>query len=364
MTTGQVGLVYIFYSYAREDKKLRDRLEKHLSILKCQNLVSHWHNVEIDAHQEWQDSNNLYLDMANIILLLLSPGFMASDRSYNMQMKRVLNRHETGEARVIPVLLRPVYWQETPFAKLKILPSNARPVVKWRDRDEAFVNVIEELQKVIRELTAEIQTRGVEIFELKRLRDDPLEQESLEDFDEDAPRSISRVFPSPPGDFKESTYPYRGHLEAGTDHYYKEALDAYNRSLRHWPEKADAALYAHKAGIQFALKLYAEAEATYTQALHLAPGSAELYRGRARAFYALDRFTDALADYATAITLEPGDAYTHYSHALVLHALKDLPRARAAYAQAIALDPRIAETYQDDEYALLEPPGVYFPVTP
>ncbi len=339
MTAGQVGLIYIFYSYAREDKKLRDRLEKHLSILKCQHLVAQWHNVEIDAQQEWQDSVSSYLDMADIILLLLSPGFIASDRAYNMQVKRALQRHETGEAQVIPVLLRPVFWQETPFAKLKMLPSNARPVVKWRDRDEAFVNVIEELQKVIRELADldmnDEQTRSYEIFELKRLKD-YAEQE--------LPRNFS---------------PYHESLRPGTDHYYKEALHAYNRELRRSPGRADADLYTHKADIQFALRLYAQAEATYTQALHLTPGRAELYRGRARALYALNRFTDALADYEAAITLEPGDAYTYYSCAIILHALNDLPRARAAYARAITLDPRIAETYQDDEYALPEPPDLY-----
>ncbi len=346
MTAEQVGLVYIFYSYAREDKKLRDRLEKHLSILKCQDLVAQWHNVEIDAQQEWQDGINPYLDRADIILLLLSPDFMASDRSYNIQVKRALERHEIGDARVIPVLLRPVYWQETPFAKLKILPSNARPVVKWRDRDEAFVNVIEELQKVIHELSIlnvkDEQTRSFEFF-------DP------------APRIDPFVLPE---DVNEAIATYRRHPEVDTARYYKEALNAYNQVLRRSPGRADAALYARKADIQFALRLYTEAEATYTQALSLAPGNAELYRGRARAVYTLGRFTDALADYSAAITLEPGDAYTYYSCAIVLHALKDFPRARAAYAQAIALDPRISETYQDDEYALPESLDSYPLVNP
>lgn len=343
MTAGQVGLVYIFYSYAREDKKLRDRLEKHLSILKRLYLIAQWHNVEIDAQQEWEDSVDSYLDVADIILLLLSPGFMASDRSYNIQVKGALKRHEMGNARVIPVLLRPVFWQETPFAKLKMLPSNARPVVTWRDRDAAFVDVIQELQKVIRELadlnTHDVQTRSFEFFELKGT-EEKFKQKSPEDLYKTLPEVI--IGAPPP--------------EASTDRYYKEALNAYNQFLRLSPGRADATLYAHKAGIQFALKLYTEAEATYTQALHLAPGSAELYRGRARALYALGRFTDALADYATAIALEPGDTYTYYSCAIVLRALKDFPRARAAYAQAIVLDPRIAETYQDDEYALPEPP--------
>lgn len=53
-----------------------------------------------------------------------------------------MERHERGEARVIPVILRSVVWQGAPFGKLQALPPGAKPVKKWRDTDEAFSRVV------------------------------------------------------------------------------------------------------------------------------------------------------------------------------------------------------------------------------
>ena len=73
---------------------------------------------------------------------------MASDYCYKNEMKQAMERHERGEARVIPILLRPGIWQETPFGKLQVLPRNARTVTEWRDRDKAWSAIAQGIEQV------------------------------------------------------------------------------------------------------------------------------------------------------------------------------------------------------------------------
>jgi len=96
-----------------------------------------------------------HLESADIILLLISPDFLASDYCYDIEMGRAIERHKQGSARTIPILLRPVHWHNMPFAQLQVLPSNGLPITKWSDRDDAFHDIIGSIHQVI----AERQTR-------------------------------------------------------------------------------------------------------------------------------------------------------------------------------------------------------------
>ena len=145
--------INVFYSYAHEDEKLRNELEKHLRILKRQGQIISWHDRQIGAGKEWAREIENYISTAQIILLLVSPDFMDSDYCYSIEMKRAMERYERGEARVIPIILRPVYWQKAPFGKLQPLPANGKPVTRWQNRDEAFWDISLGILKIVEELT-------------------------------------------------------------------------------------------------------------------------------------------------------------------------------------------------------------------
>jgi len=70
---------------------------------------------------------------------------------YGVEMKRALERHDQGKARVIPIILRPVNWQETAFSKLQVLPQDAIPVTRWSSRDEAFSNIAMSIEKNVKD---------------------------------------------------------------------------------------------------------------------------------------------------------------------------------------------------------------------
>jgi hypothetical protein len=133
--------IQIFFSYAREDEELRNEVVKQLVLLERQHIIAHWHDCNISAGKDWAHEINERLKAADIILLLVSSDFMATDYCYELEMRRALERHEAGETYVIPVLLRPVDWRSAPFGKLQALPQNSVPIVLWPNRDEALLDV-------------------------------------------------------------------------------------------------------------------------------------------------------------------------------------------------------------------------------
>jgi tetratricopeptide (TPR) repeat protein len=144
--------IEVFLSYAHRDERLRAALDSHLSLLKRDGTIAVWHDRMIDAGGEWRQEIDAHLDSAQIVLALVSPSFLASDYCYELEMTRVLARHDAGEARVIPVILRPVDWQTSPLGSLQALPTNAKPVASWKDRDAALADVADGVRRVAKEL--------------------------------------------------------------------------------------------------------------------------------------------------------------------------------------------------------------------
>jgi internalin A len=148
----QTQAVRLFYSYSHKDESLRNELETHLKLLQRQGIIESWYDRDIEAGDEWKRKMDDNLERADIILLLVSADFIASDYCYEIEMKRALERHESGEARVIPVVVRDVNWRAAPFSKLQALPKDAQAVTKWPDKDSAWRNVSEGIEKVARQM--------------------------------------------------------------------------------------------------------------------------------------------------------------------------------------------------------------------
>src|SRR5437660_5533170 len=143
------GAATLFYSYAHTDEALREQLEKHLSLLQRQGLLSTWHDRAIQPGNTWAREIDDHLNQAEIILLLVSASFLASDYCYENEMRRALERHQRGEARVIPIILHPCDWSSAPFSKLQALPRNARPITTWANQEEAFADVARHLHHIL-----------------------------------------------------------------------------------------------------------------------------------------------------------------------------------------------------------------------
>lgn len=140
--------IEVFVSYAHEDKVLLQALEKYLLLLKKQGLIEDWYDQDINAGTEWEWEARRHLERANIILLLVSPDFLASDHCYSTEIRRVMDLHKRGRAFAIPIILRPVEWRGTVFGGLQALPTGGKPITTWSDRDLAFLDAVQGIRRV------------------------------------------------------------------------------------------------------------------------------------------------------------------------------------------------------------------------
>ncbi len=150
----QAKEIEVFFSYAHEDEALRDKLETHLKTLQRQRIIRQWHDRQIGAGKEWAGEIDQHLESAQIILLLVSADFIASDYCFDKEVKRAMERHRTGTARVIPVILRAVDLDGVPFNQLQSLPRDRIPVTSWRNQDEAFTDIAKGIRAVVKEIVS------------------------------------------------------------------------------------------------------------------------------------------------------------------------------------------------------------------
>jgi hypothetical protein len=150
----------VFCCYAREDQPYLLLLKKHLKPLERRGLITVQADIDVSPGEEWEKKISYYLNTAQMLLLLISPDFMNSEYCYSKEMMRAMERHECGETRVIPIMLRSILWYESPFAKLQMLPTNAAPVIShyWQMPDDAFLDVAKGIRKAAEELLSRSYT--------------------------------------------------------------------------------------------------------------------------------------------------------------------------------------------------------------
>lgn len=142
----------LFFSYSHRDEALRDELEIHLAALKRQGIIEAWHDRRIGAGEEFDHEISEHLEDTDIILLLMSPYFIASDYCYDVEMQRAMERHKVGEARVIPVILHPCDWHTLPFGKLLATPKDGKPISKFPNIHDGFLEVVQAIRKAAEEM--------------------------------------------------------------------------------------------------------------------------------------------------------------------------------------------------------------------
>src|SRR5690348_332529 len=144
MDEANESAIKVFYSYVEEDEALQKELEKHLTILARLGNITTWDKRKLLAGTTWAQEVDFHIKTAQIILLLISPDFMASEYCFSTEVHTALERHKKQEATVVPIILRPVNWQDSEFGNLQPLPSKGKPVTSWPRRhgqDQAFLDI-------------------------------------------------------------------------------------------------------------------------------------------------------------------------------------------------------------------------------
>ena len=148
-------MVTIFFAYSHRDEQLRDELEIHLTMLKREGIIGLWHDRRIGPGEHIDKVISQELEDSQIILLLVSAYFLSSDYCYEIELDRAMQKHHAGSARVIPVILRPCDWHTAPFGKLRAVPKDGKPVTKYADQHDAFL----EIAQAVREAAANLRVK-------------------------------------------------------------------------------------------------------------------------------------------------------------------------------------------------------------
>ncbi len=155
MAMSQNAPVTVFFSYSHNDESLRDELAKHLKLLERTNVIDAWHDRAIPAGSEWDKAIKTELNEADIILLLISADFLASDYIWDVEVKTAMERHEANDAIVVPIVLRECAWFDAPFGKLQGLPKDAKPVTSYPNMDEPFTFITNHIKKTAKAIRAQ-----------------------------------------------------------------------------------------------------------------------------------------------------------------------------------------------------------------
>lgn len=144
--------VKIFISYSREDKLYKKEFLKFLKPMSRENIIKVWSDTNIDPGEIWEEVLLRELETTDIVILLISASFLNSDFIDEVEVNNALKRHKEGTVSIIPVLIRPSYFEKTKLASFMALPTDAKPVSEQKSRDKAWMEVIEGVEKVVNKI--------------------------------------------------------------------------------------------------------------------------------------------------------------------------------------------------------------------
>jgi hypothetical protein len=102
----------------------------------------------IEAGTSWSDVIARELESAQMILLLISADFIASEYCWSLELRHALDRRASGAAEVIRIIVRSADWKHTPIAELQVLPANGIPISCFADEESAYLDVVRGIRRV------------------------------------------------------------------------------------------------------------------------------------------------------------------------------------------------------------------------
>lgn len=143
-----------FVSYSHQDNKFLDILHKHLAQLKREGMLTTWTDREIHAGSQLDAEIETAITSSSIFIALISPDYIASNYCYEREFQKALSLQESGQLTIIPVIVEPSDWLNTPFQKFKALPKDGKAISLWDNVNTAFLDVVQNIRKLIMATTS------------------------------------------------------------------------------------------------------------------------------------------------------------------------------------------------------------------
>jgi tetratricopeptide (TPR) repeat protein len=357
--SADADIIKVYYCYAKEDEELRNRLTAHLSPLRRARKLTIWFDHLVQPSSNYQMEVEEQLKKADLILLLITPDFFASDYCDKL-LSLALNQYEAGRVDIVPILLRPVLWKETSVKDLPlILPTSELEVTLWLNQDEALKNIAAAIRDLIQARLAGRRKLSADEVQILQECGEPVLLSrcpvcgaanrigakfcTKDGIDLLSSRAIITPLPVPPQRTPEE-WVREGQRLARQEHY-ADALAAYEQALLLDAHYVLAFFY--KGHVLYRLRKYNQALACYEQAARLAPGSPEPLCYQGHALRHLQRYSEALDTYEQALGRATGKisaaAWSGKGH--IYYEQKSHKEALDAYEQAVRADPDSAEPY-------------------
>jgi TIR domain len=152
MTTDPKRSISLYLSYAQKDEALKEELEDYLVIMQQSGQISGWAERQVQPGTDWSRVIDSRLLAADLVLLLVSPSWLASGYCSGVEMREAFKRSEAGETRIIPIILHYVNLKGNLLERILSLPRNGISVSSWPKRNEAWQSIDQEIRNVIKGL--------------------------------------------------------------------------------------------------------------------------------------------------------------------------------------------------------------------
>lgn len=159
-----------FISYSHKDEAYRQELEISLSQLKREGLIDTWSDRKILPGSNWKNEISENLETSDVILLLVSPDFIASDYCYEIELQRAILKHDAHESILIPIILRHSAWANSPIGNFQVLPREGKPITAWLDKDEAWLDTYKGIRNICLDFQNKQKNNGVSKVENKEFK--------------------------------------------------------------------------------------------------------------------------------------------------------------------------------------------------
>jgi len=151
--------INVFISYAHEDIAYKEALLKRLKPLSRSGVLEVWHDGEIKTGEKWDDSIKAHLQQADIVILLISVDFIASDYIFEEELPTIITKKIANQLELVPIIVRDVNLADSSMSDFQCLPQDAekrlKPIVRWENEgaeNEVWVQIDEKIRAIIKEV--------------------------------------------------------------------------------------------------------------------------------------------------------------------------------------------------------------------
>ena len=181
MTIYKEILLKTFVSYCHQDESWFDRFKVHVAPLVLNGIISIWSDQEIMAGQPLDNEIASNMSSAELFVLLLSPAYFASEYCMNVELEHAISRHQSNEVKIVPIIIESCKWDAIPkLRELKIIPKDAKPICERSDQNAAFVEVVNEIEKLVQSELGKKSTYLLEMQNTPGIMDEQSEPDTEE----------------------------------------------------------------------------------------------------------------------------------------------------------------------------------------